>query len=106
MPLCTVCKRTTPSRNLRRCGEEVKCPRCRINLSLVEDSKMAEEKAGRKVFSVHINEHETEKGVDHLIAVEASYGGLDLRFKSTIDQVREFFTERRVEGKGRLEALK
>ena len=98
MPRCSVCHETTPSQELRQSDGWVKCPRCRSNISLVEDKKMPKDlkqPAERRVLSVTVYEYTTEAGIDHRVAVEGNYGGLDVKFESTIDQIREFFTERR-----------
>jgi hypothetical protein len=71
---------------------------------------MAETKDARigRVLSFHIYEISTpDGGRDHEVEVEGSWNGLDVHFKTTIDKVREFFTQRRVEGhKTPLEVVK
>lgn len=67
-------------------------------------SSTKEEK--RLVFSFEVYEFDTaDGGVDHKIEVVGNYGGLNLQFTSTVDQVRDFFTKRR-ERKTGLSAVK
>jgi len=58
---------------------------------------MAETKTDqrKKLLSFHVYEIPAGSGVDHEVEVEGSWGGMDLKYKTTFDKVREFFTQRR-----------
>lgn len=50
----------------------------------------------RLIFGMNVYEVDMpDGGVDHRIEVSGNYGGLNLQFSSTLDQVRDFFTRRR-----------
>lgn len=54
----------------------------------------------KHIMSFHIYEVPTKDGArDHEIEVEAAMGGLNLRYNTTFDKVREFFTQKRETGK-------
>lgn len=60
------------------------------------------ESQDRKVFSMEVLEFETpDGGTDHRIEIEGGYAGLDIRFSSTVDQIRDFFTQKRNPGERR-----
>jgi hypothetical protein len=59
---------------------------------------MAEDK--KQLVSITLNEVPTkDNAIDHEIEVEGGYGGLELRFKTTFDKIRAFFTQQRERGK-------
>jgi len=97
MPLCEVCRRSVPKGDLKRSGRlngQVACPACRGE---PKEKKMAEktDRAKKLLMSFHIYEVPVEEGVDHEVEVEGSWGGMNLKYKTTFDKVREFFTQRR-----------
>lgn len=56
-------------------------------------------KAERRLLTLEVDEYTTEDGVkDQAISVRGSIGGLTLQFDTTVDQIREFFQEKREEG--------
>ena len=56
-------------------------------------------KDNKPVFSLHIDEFEPEGAdkstKDYRITARVHYGGLVLEFDKTVEEVRQFFTERR-----------
>ena len=63
---------------------------------------MSERKKQRPVASITFHEYETEDGgVDHSVQLKARYGGLNLEFDATFDEIRRFFTEEREPGKAK-----
>jgi hypothetical protein len=49
-----------------------------------------------KLVSVVLSEIAApDDGIDHEISVEGGYGGLDIKFSATFDQIRDFFTQKR-----------
>ena len=61
----------------------------------------------RLVFSMNVYEVDTQDGgVDHRIEVTGNYGGLNLQYAATVDQIRTFFTKKREKGKAALTAVK
>ena len=94
MPKCEKCKKSVKSSELFLAGERLVCKPC------FGGKKMAETKTERKrVVSIHVYEIPTKDGArDHEVEVETSIGGLELKYATTFDKVREFFTEKRKEG--------
>ena len=105
MPLCGYCREPVPSHDLKRAGLELNGEMACSNCRRPKEIKMAEKtKAGdrTKVAAVNIYEVKTaDGGTDHELEFEGSWNGLDVRFKTTFDQVREFFTQRREEGESK-----
>lgn len=62
----------------------------------------------KKVMSFHIYEVPTQDGAtDHEIEADITYAGLEVKFTTTFDQVREFFTQKRTPGqKAKLKSVK
>jgi len=104
MPRCQNCGNAVRSYELRRVGDTVICPEC-VRPKCVEDV-MSDEK--KRVLSVILNEVPTvDKAVDHEIEIEGGYGGLEVKFKTTFDDIRNFFTQKREKGsKSRLQSVK
>jgi hypothetical protein len=51
----------------------------------------------RLIFGMNVYEVDMPDGsVDHKIEVNGNLGGLNLQFSSTVDQIRDFFTKKRV----------
>lgn len=93
MPKCPNCRNSVRSYELISVGNTVTCAVC---YGTGEDS-MAEKK---QVVSVTLAEVTTpDKVIDHEIAVEGSYRGLEVKFATTFDELRDFFTQRREKGK-------
>jgi hypothetical protein len=70
---------------------------------------VAEKTNGRKkLMSFHIYEVPTSDGAtDHEIEADIGYSGFELKFTTTFDKVRDFFTRRRTPGqKANLTAVK
>ena len=105
MPRCEVCRSTVRSKDLKQIGPKgpIVCRWCREP----KEIKMAETKDRKKVASLHIYEIPTQDGaVDHEVVLEGNYAGLELKFTTTFDQVREFFTQKRATGqKARLKSV-
>lgn len=92
MPKCQSCGGSVSSASLRKVGTAVVCPDCGKPRAV--EGKMAENK--KRVASVVLNEIPTSDGaVDHEVVIEGSYGGLEIKFDTTFDRVRDFFTKRR-----------
>lgn len=110
MPKCEVCQGSYPSTSLKKRGvyDVVTCPNCQEPKGRDTMAETKSERVGKKVMSLHIYEISTpDGGRDHEVEVEGSWGGAEVKFKTTIDKVREFFTKRRVEGhKAPLEVVK
>lgn len=88
-----------PSADLEQVGPAIICTKCR-RPKLYKEKDMAEMKDKKKVASLHIYEIPTDDGVtDYEVVAEANYAGLKVEFVTTFDQVREFFTQKRVPGK-------
>lgn len=106
MPRCGICRQTVRSKDLKQIGPggPVVCKWCREP----KEIKVAETKRERKqIASIHIYEVPTRDGAtDHEVVVEGNYAGLELKFTTTFDQVREFFTQKRATGqKARLKSV-
>jgi hypothetical protein len=104
MPLCPCCNNPVKSDELRQVNGTVACRMCRRPKD-TEEKKMAEKTL---LMSFHIYETPTKDGAkDHSVEVEACYAGLNLKYETTFDKVRKFFTEMREKGKtASLKALK
>ncbi len=49
-----------------------------------------------QLVSVVLNEIPApDDEIDHEISIEGKYGGLNVKFSATFDQIRDFFTQRR-----------
>lgn len=91
MPKCPNCGDAVSSSTLRAVGNAVVCSECG-RPKKVED-RMA---TNKQLLSVVLNEIPApDDGIDHEISIEGRYGGLDVKFSSTFDQVREFFKQKR-----------
>lgn len=96
MPKCQSCGNSVSSKTLLVVGNAVVCPECRKPKEVEE--KMAENK--NQVMSITLNEVPTMDGVvDHELEIEGGYGGLEIKFKTTFDKIRTFFTQQRERGK-------
>lgn len=99
MPRCQNCGNTARSYELREVGAAVVCPVCRKPKSVGD--KMADKK--KRLVAVTLHEVPTvDHEIDHELEIEGEYAGLEVRFKTTFDDIRTFFTKRR-EAVGRLE---
>lgn len=95
MPRCPKCGSSVSSEVLLKVNDCVVCPDCR-RPKKVED-KMTEDK--KQLVSITLNEVPTKDGaIDHEVEVEGGYGGLEVRFKTTFDRIRAFFTQQREKG--------
>lgn len=91
MPKCPNCGDSVRSSILRTDGDAVVCPECG-RPKKVEDGMAT----NKQLLSVVLNEIPApDDGIDHEISIEGRYGGLDVKFSSTFDQIREFFTQKR-----------
>lgn len=108
MPNCTSCGKSKPSTDLEAVGgKRAWCKQCLQPMRLVEDPKMEERSAPRLVFSMNVHEIDlADGGVDHRIEVKGNYGGLNLQYSATVDQIRKFFTERRESAERKLKSVK
>ena len=96
MPRCQSCGKSVSSDTLRKVDTAVVCAVCGRPKPV--EGKMSEEK--KRVLSVVLSEVPTDdEAVDHEVMVESSYGGLDIKFNTTFDKVRDFFTQKREKGK-------
>jgi hypothetical protein len=56
----------------------------------------------KPILSIHIDEVEAHEGVkDYRVTARIHYGGLVLEFDKTVEEIRGFFTERRLKGEQR-----
>jgi hypothetical protein len=105
MPRCEICEESVPSGDLKPVGPDglIACTGCRRP----KETEMADDKR-KKVGSFHIYEVPTEDGaVDHEVEADVAYSGLEVKFKTTFDKIRAFFTEKREKGqKAELKAVK
>lgn len=96
MPLCEVCRKSVPRTDLKRSSRlngQIACSKC---CPEPKEKKMAETKReSKKIMSFCIYEIPVDGGVDHEVEVEGGWGGMNLKFKTTFDKVRDFFTKRR-----------
>jgi len=91
MPRCQGCGNSVSSSALSLIGEAAICPDCG-KLKLVEE-KMSDKK---QVLSITLNEISTpDSTTDHEVRIEGEYAGLEVKFKTTFDEVRAFFTQKR-----------
>lgn len=91
MPKCPNCGDAVSSSTLRAVGNAVVCSECG-RPKKVED-RMA---TNKQLVSVVLKEVPTpDAETDHEISIEGKYGGLDVKFSATFDQIREFFTQKR-----------
>ena len=93
MPRCQNCGNSVRSYELMSVGNTALCAVC---YGAGED-KMAEKKPVVCVTLAEVTA--PDKAIDHEIAVEGSYRGLEVKFATTFDELREFFTQRREKGK-------
>lgn len=95
MPRCEKCGSSVSSDTLQVVGDVVVCAGCRKPKKV--EGKMAEKK---QLVSITLNEVPTkDNAVDHEVEVEGGYGGLEVKFRTTFDQIRRFFTQQREKGK-------
>jgi hypothetical protein len=93
MPRCMVCGEITKPFNLYELEDgRVACAKCAD-----EEDPMTKSKSGKKkIASLEVYEVDTGDGdKDYQIELSAAYGALDLTFGATVDEIRQFFTERR-----------
>jgi DNA-directed RNA polymerase subunit M/transcription elongation factor TFIIS len=99
MPRCQNCGSTAHSYDLRIVDDAVVCSKCG-RPKLVEDDMATKKK---RLVSVTLHEVSTaDYETDHELEIEGEYAGLEVRFKTTFDDIRTFFTKRR-EAASRLE---
>ncbi len=92
MPRCPRCGDSVSSSVLRAVGDVVVCLECG-RPEKVED-RMGNNK--KQLASVVLHEISMpDDTIDHEISVEGGYGGLDVKFSATFDQIRAFFTQKR-----------
>jgi DNA-directed RNA polymerase subunit RPC12/RpoP len=103
MPRCPNCGDQARSYDLIMIGNGIVCSGCRR--PKIVEGKMAEKK---QVVSLVLNEIPTpDNATDHEIAIKGGYGGLEIRFSTTFDKVRTFFTQQRERGKkAKLQSVK
>ena len=95
MPKCQSCGNSVSSSLLANVGGVVVCPDCG-RPKLVE-GKMADKK---QLASITVNEVPTlDDAIDHEVNIEGAYGGLEVKFNTTFDKIRTFFTQEREKGK-------
>lgn len=102
MPKCQKCGNSVKSEDLRAVGgvETLLCGGCRKPKEV--EKKMAENTVyeKRQIVSLALNEVPTKDGaVDHEVSINGGYGGLDIKFNTTFDKIRAFFTQQRERGK-------
>lgn len=104
MPRCQSCGERADRYSLRKVSDAVVCTRCSRPKAV--EGNMAENK--KQLLSVVLNEVPTPDGVvDHEVSIQGAYGGLELKYDTTFDKVRTFFTQKREEGrKAELAAVK
>jgi hypothetical protein len=67
--------------------------------AMSEELKVAYAGRTKRLATIEMDEYETADGAkDYRVSVRGTVGGLTLQFDTTIDQVREFFQERRRKG--------
>lgn len=97
MPRCPTCGELAKKVDLAEVNGKLACKSCR-RPKAIKEMNMAENR--KKLLSFHIFEVPTKDGAkDHEVEVEGTWGGLDLKYTTTFDKIREFFTQKREEGK-------
>lgn len=90
MPKCPCCGESVNSFDLSPVNGEAVCGQCST------PHPVSELKEKRTLATVAVRETPSSDGTtDHELEVAGSYGGLDLKFSTTFDEIREFFTRRR-----------
>lgn len=96
MPKCPNCGNSARSYELRVVSDTLVCHEC-ARPKAVEDSMLSDKK---RLVSFALNEIPTpDNALDHEIEFEGGYGGLEIKFNTTFDRVRTFFTKQREKGK-------
>lgn len=91
MPKCQNCGESVSSEDLRVIEDNVVCVECGGPKDV--GSSIADK---RQVAAITLNEVPAPNNVvDYEIAVEGGYAGLEIRFHTTFDKVRSFFTQQR-----------
>lgn len=94
MPRCQNCGNSVNSWDLLLVNKAVVCTDCRK--PKIVEGKMSDKK---QMLSIVLNEIESPDNViDHEVKIEGEYAGLELKFKTTFDEVRTFFTQKREKG--------
>lgn len=105
MPKCPNCGSAAHSYELLVVGDAIACPSCLDPRNM--EGKMAEEK--KQLMSMTLSEVQESVGgaPDHEVIIEGSYAGLEIKFNTTFDKIRTFFTQRREKsGKTTLQAVR
>lgn len=90
MPKCPCCGESVNSFDLSPVNGEAVCGGCST------PHVVPEPKEKRTLANVAVREVATsDGGTDHELEVASSYGGLQLKFSTTFDEIRDFFTRRR-----------
>jgi len=70
-----------------------------------EEDPMSKKNGVRKIASLEIFEVDLGDGEkDYKVEVSASHGALNLSFAATVDEIRQYFTERRERSEKKKEA--
>jgi hypothetical protein len=102
MPRCGNCGDTVHSYDLLVINGGVVCTKCSKPKQLGCDVE-----SKKRVVSVTLNEIQTpNNSIDHELSIEGEYGGLEVKFKATFDDIRSLFTQKRANGKARLQSVR
>ena len=107
MPRCEDCRKSVPAADLKRAGRagQTLCSHCRGPKEVIVAEKTEKRKTEKKKKTT---KKKTQDGAtDHEIEADITYAGLEVKFTTTFDQVREFFTQKRTPGqKAKLKSVK
>jgi hypothetical protein len=99
MPRCSMCEVPASSAELLEAGpnKELACANCRRPKPMEDEMENKIVKAEKKtMFSLNVSQVQTRDGAsDYLIEAGIKSGALNFQLEATVDQIREFFTERR-----------
>lgn len=100
MPVCPMCEKPASSAELIELAENgLACGECRRPKPMEDEMKEQTEQRAlskRSVFSLNVAQVKTRNGdKDYLIEAGIKSGAVNFQFEATVDQIREFFTERR-----------
>jgi hypothetical protein len=93
MPKCFYCKKSTPGPQLQHHGGELACKRCRTPREVRKMSEKQKPVASLQIFEDGKNiDGETNYRIEATVQV----GGLNLSLEKTTDEIREYFTAKKV----------
>lgn len=98
MPICPQCGRSVATSELKPVGNEFYSLRCGFCIQAAEGTMSAENisRDCKPILNINIDEVDHNGGKDYRVSARIHYGGLCLEFDKTVDEMRRFFTERRL----------